>query len=141
MKKLYAIIISLVFVGSVFGIAPLAAVCTENCDPPPSPTCTCGQTNYYLDKTLVTVGETFTFSKNILCTYNESAAPGSLDQTIQFVSGSTEAGWSTVTFRAISPGTVTFTNVKCGEVVTVKILPKSTPMEKFMKILGLGQKD
>jgi len=50
MKKLYAIIISLVFVGSVFGIAPLAAVCTENCDPPPSPTCTCGQTNYYLDK-------------------------------------------------------------------------------------------
>jgi len=138
MKKLYAIIISLLFVGSIFGIAPLAAVCI---DCPPSPTCTCGQTNYHIDKTLVTVGETFTFSKNNLCTYNESAVPGSLDQTIQFVSGYTEGGWSTVTFRAISPGTVIFTNVKCGEVVTVKILPKSTPMKQFMKILGLGQKD
>lgn len=137
MKKLYAIIVSLLFLGSIFGIAPLAAVNPD----PPLPSCTCGQTNYHIDKTLVTVGETFTFSKNNLCTYNESATPGSLDQTIQFVSGSSQSGWSTATFRAISPGIVTFTNVKCGEVVTVKILPKPTPMQQFMKILGFGQKD
>jgi hypothetical protein len=140
MKKLYTIIISLLFLVSVFGIASLAAV-TECPGCPLPPSCTCGATNYQIDKTLVTVGETFTFSKNNLCTYNESAAPGSLEQTIQFVSGSTQSGWSTATFRAISPGVVTFTNVKCGEVVTVKILPKPTPMQQFMKILGLGQKD
>jgi hypothetical protein len=135
MKKLYAIVISLLFVVSVYGVASFAAVC-EDC-----PTCTCGQTNYHIDKTLVKVGETFTFSKNNLCTYNESATPGSLEQTIQFVSGSTEGGWSTVTFRAISPGIVTFTNVKCGEVVTVKIQPKALPMDKFMKFFGFGQQD
>lgn len=138
MKKLYAIIISLLFLVSTYGIGSLSAVCT---DCPPPPTCTCGQTNYYIDKTLVNVGETFTFSNNNLCTYNQSATPGPLDQTIQFVSGSTQSGWTTVTFRAISPGTVTFTNSKCGELVTVKILPKSTPMQQFMNILGFGKKD
>ncbi|NPV51326.1 MAG: hypothetical protein HPY60_09050 [Candidatus Methanofastidiosum sp.] len=137
MKKLYAIVISLLFVVSVCGIASLAATCTEGC----GPTCSCSATNYHIDKTLITVGETFTFSKNNLCTYNESATPGSVDQTIQFVSGYTEGGWSTATFRAISPGIVTFTNANCGGAVTVKILPKSTPMDKFMKILGFGQKD
>ncbi len=140
MKKLYAIIISLLFVGSVFGVVSLAATCTD-CDPPSPPSCSCGQTNYHIDKTLVTVGETFTFSKNNLCTYNQSATPGPLDQTIQFVSGFTEGGWSTVTFRAISPGTVTFSNANCGGVVTVKILPKPTPMQQFMRIIGFGHKD
>ncbi|NMC60584.1 MAG: hypothetical protein GYA51_14545 [Candidatus Methanofastidiosa archaeon] len=133
MNKKFALVVSLLFFIGIIGTVSVIATS--------GPTCPCEKTHYTIDKTLVTVGETFTFSKNNDCTYEESATPGTLDQTIQFVSGSDDGSWKTVTFRAISPGTVTFTNKECNEVITVKILPKSKPMESLMKILGLGKND
>ena len=43
-----------------------------------------------------------------------------------------------ITFRAVSPGTIVFKNNNCSnEETKVTILPKSLPMLKFMKMLGL----
>lgn len=112
MKRILAILVSLLFLGSVVGIASVTATC------------------YLPDVTTVRVGETFTVQYP--CDICEE---GYLEE-ISDIDGY-------VTYRALKPGKVTFCSSCTCEIycATVTILPKSLPMDKFMKIFGFGQKD
>jgi len=130
MKKIFAIIIGFLFFGSVFGIASITA----------GGSCDCDQVNFFLSQTTVQVGDTFTITKRGYCEYEEQPYPGTLEEMLQFVSGSDEGIWETVTFRALRPGTITFTSEDCSDVHIVAITSKEYPMQQFMKILGFGNK-
>jgi len=116
MKKIFAIIVFLLFIGTVFGVASVLGCCS-------TPTAS---------STTVTVGDTFTIygSYDYICP----------DSTyIQLI----ETGCGYEIYRAIKPGTITFS---CSEncttnYVAINILPKEYPMFSFMKILGLGKSD
>lgn len=144
MKKIFAILVSLLFVASVFGVAQTMA--QTNC-----PGCKCDTESYYkISRTSVHVGETFTLSIKQEC-YPIAGAlefktePGKFNETIQYDPATdlkTENGWTVATFRAIRPGTLTIINhcAQCNnDSIVVTITPKSTPMDKFMKMLGLGK--
>jgi len=130
MKKIYAILVGLLFLGSVFGIASITA----------GGGCECGHENFILSQTTVQVGDTFTVNKYHHCTYNEQPYPGTLAEMLQFVSVKTEGNWDIVTFRALRPGTITYTNSGCNDVHIVTITSKEYPMFSFMKLLGFGKK-
>ncbi len=49
--------------------------------------------------------------------------------------------WITWTFRAVAPGTLTSTNTKCGDTVTVTVLSKALPFKFFAKLFGFGMKE
>jgi hypothetical protein len=154
MKKIFAILTSLLFVVSVFGVAQTMA----------SPNC-CDSTNFEVSKTTVRVGETFTLTVNDYCLFCLEGVGFENPCDVQIV-------WSTliigppqypfpsgspievigvqdlgsdryiITMKAVSPGTLVFKNTHCcNEETTVKIFPRAFPMLKFMKILGFGQKD
>ncbi|KYC52868.1 MAG: hypothetical protein AMQ22_00563 [Candidatus Methanofastidiosum methylothiophilum] len=130
MKKIFAIIIGFLFFGSIFGIASITA--GGGCD--------CSQVNFLLSQTTVQVGDTFTITKRGYCLYDEQPYPGTLKEMLQFVSGSDEGIWETVTFRALRPGTITYTSEDCSDVHIVTIVPKEYPIFSFMNILGFGKR-
>lgn len=112
--------------------------------------CTCD--NFYkISRTSVHVGETFTLSIKSEC-YPTTAAlefktePGKFNETIDYdptTDLKIENGWTTVTFKAIRPGTLTITShcsACLGNSAKITITPKSTPMKKFMEMLGFGKK-
>ena len=144
MKKIFAIIISLLFVASVFGVALTMA--QINC-----PGCPCESETYYnISRTSVHVGETFTLSIKQECYPSQAALefktePGKFSETIDYdptTDMKIENGWVIATFRALRPGTLTIINhcAQCdNDSIVVTITPKSTPMDKFMKMLGLGK--
>lgn len=153
MKKLYVIIISLLCVGSAFGIAPLAAVCTENCDPPlPPPP---GTSTYTATPDTVQVGEFITVTNHITG-YWDAHTPIQ-DFTIYGTGGVVKISGPEPTsvpmivegnfvdvvwiYKATGAGTVAFGSDEEKLTNYVEILPKSTPMQQFMKILGFGQKN
>jgi hypothetical protein len=118
MKKIFAILVSLFFVSSVFGIASVTATCNT-----PS-----------INR--IEVGDTFTvYAPPEPCepNWNQYLA------LISVVGGN-------YTFKAIKPGKVTFC-CGCGccttgeNAVVVTIVPKEYPMASFMKILGFSNKD
>jgi len=156
MKKIFAILISLLFVGTTFGIASVTANGSPDC---------CDPDNFNISKTSVRVGETFVLKVQYGCFFCLEGAGFAHPCDVQIV-------WSTIingppdypypsespietvdvenlgegnyiiTFRAVSPGTLVFKNINCSnEETKVTILPKSLPMDKFMKIFGFGQKD
>ena len=142
MKKIFAILISLLFVASVFGVAQTMA--QVNCD------CPCDQEYYKISKTSVHVGETFTLSARIGCLpgLKYDAEPWKFSEMIQYDETkdlvlNTETGWATATFKALRPGTLTITNQcagECdGESIKITVTPKSLPMDWIMKKLGLGK--
>jgi len=150
MKKLYAIIISLLFVGSVFGTASLAAVSTD----PPLPPLP-GTSTYSATPEIVNVGEFITVTNHITG-YWEAHTPIQ-DFTIYGTGGVVKISGPEPTsvptigvgeskdvvwvYKAIGPGSVAFGSDDLIYTNYVEILPKSTPMQQFMKILGFGQKD
>lgn len=143
MRKLYAILVTLLFVTSVFGVASITA--QMSCVG-----CTCE--NYYLlSRTSVHVGETFTLSIKQECypvpqALEFKTEPGKFNETIQYdptTDLKIENGWVIATFKALRPGTLTITShcSQCmNDSVVVTINPKSTPMKKFMEMLGFGKK-
>ena len=113
MKKIFAILVSLLFLGSTVGIASVAATC------------------YHPDVTTVRVGETFTVKWP--CTICDK---GYLEEVGR--SGELNEYY---TYRALKPGKVNFCSDCAHECycATLTILPKVPPMQQFMKILGLGK--
>lgn len=131
MKKLFAILVSLLFVASVFGVAQ--AMAGGGCECPPGT----------ISQTSVQVGDTFTVTRKAGCTYDITSTPGTPVQTIVQVSSVTANGFETVTIKALRTGTVTFTNhdsVCSTDISRITITPKEYPFASFMKILGFGKK-
>jgi len=150
MKKIFAILTSLLFVVSIFGVAQTMA----------QTTCPCDTMEYYkISRDSVHVGETFTISLSydawLGCTDIEIEGESIVDlkKITEFpyrigsvdiigISGPDE-DWKTLTFRAVSPGTLAFTNYDthkpCKDNETITILPKSLPIDWIMKKLGLGK--
>ncbi len=111
MKKIFAILVSLLFLGSVVGIASVTATC------------------YLPDEITVRVGETFTVQ------YPCSICEEGYLEEISDIDGY-------VTYRALNPGKVTFCydcKSESSTCSTITILPRSLPMDKFMKIFGFGK--
>ena len=133
MRKIFVVLIGVILMGSIFGVAQMFAF--------PNGTCHCTQENFILSQASVQVGDTFTIHKYVSCTYNQVSYPGTLGEMLEFVSGSSddETHWETVTFRALRPGTITYTNPLCGDVHVVTIVPKEYPFASFMKLLGFGK--
>jgi len=117
MKKIFAVLVSLLFVVSVFGFASVMAT-------PP----TCELPSF----TSVQVGDTFT----LINPYEpcDGYYNGCVD--VKYL------GDGVYQFKALKPGKVTFTCTgSCNTgTATVIILPKEYPMASFMKILGFGKK-
>ncbi len=156
MKKIFAILISLLFVLGTFGFASAVSESDSStidcCDP----------TNFDIDKTSVKVGETFTVTVQYPCLFCLEGVSFEHPCDIQIV-------WSTlingppeypfppgspiervgvenlgdgkhiITLRAVSPGTIVFKNEDCSKTVT--ITSRAIPMDKFMKFFGLGNKN
>ncbi len=181
MKKIFSILISLLFVASIFGVAQTMAAS------PTSPYCV---TEYYkLSSDSVKVGETFTISLSTAnWPYDEVKIAGltipeitgkiiengGLPYKIGSVEmigidyygeggaliysglvlpycgygfpcwGELDPSWPDVktvtwTFKAVSPGALVLTNGDCGLTETIRVLPKSLPMDWILKRFGLGK--
>lgn len=158
MKKIFAILTSLLFVVSVFGVAQTMAQGTCNC-----------KTEYYkISRDSVHVGETFTISlsKEAWLHCKDIKIEGESIEDLKIITefpyrigpvdiigiSIPDEGWRTLTFRAVSPGTLAFTNYAesngdgngvtgylCEDNETITILPKSLPIDWIMKKLGLGK--
>ena len=165
MRKLYAILVTLLFVTSVFGVVQTMADCP--CDEP----------YYALSQTSVQVGDIFTASimkdcltdlvvgdvayTVLVAELEDKGLPlqignvelinikyfdvngkllySGFDTTLAAQHWS-EIVWIEHTFRAVNPGELIVTNTSCGDTVTVTLIPKEYPMFSFMKLLGFGKK-
>ncbi len=117
MKKIISILISLLFVASVFGVASARE---DICELP--------------SFTTIYVGDTFTL-------VNSYEPCGEEDDWMNYLEETNPEG-NVHHFKAIRPGKVTFNCGSCDEgTVTVTILKKSLPIDKFMKLFGFGKKD
>jgi len=127
MKKIFAILISLLFVASVFGVASILG---EACRPTD------------VSSSTVRVGETFTFS------FKSEGTPDITDinltgtGAVVLVSGPTKIGedhqWVT-TYRAISPGDVKLVVDNYCE-SHVQIISRDLPFKFFAKLFKFGKK-
>ena len=112
MKKIFAILIGFLLLGTVFGVASVMATICEL----PS-------------FSSVQVGDTFTLK-------NTFEPCGDWEKYIEAKS----LGGGIYQFKAIKTGKVTFNCGSCGgETATVTILPREYPMFSFLKILGFGK--
>jgi hypothetical protein len=147
MKKLFAILISLLFVGTTFGIASVMAVCN------------CGEDNIILP-TKVSPGQEFIIKAKNGCPYVAFTADfkpafGVL-YTVSPNPPYPEGDYIVFPSVALKPGTIYFCNGSCPigvgcmpsngpsscfECETLTISTSYYPMQQFMKILGFGQKD
>ena len=142
MRKLYAILVTLLFVTSVFGVASMMA----------DGGCPCDEQYYKISQTSVQVGDTFTLAINNDCLFDADiednfiweASPGKFREMIWYDPKDiiSENGWTTATFKALRPGTltVTYDHGGCKDSVTITITSKEYPMNFFMKIIGFGKK-
>jgi hypothetical protein len=140
MKKIIAILVSLLFLGSVVGITSLSADgLTVEC---------------YLDKNIVHRGEYVTYTMK-LCnpgggsdyvTFLSIGSPPFLELVSYDVELNTtyeikpgECLEAKAVYRATDFGEIN----ECGPCgcFSLKVLPKPLPMQQFMKILGFGQQD
>lgn len=121
MKKIFAILISLLFIVSVFGVASTMAF-------PPS-------TYIIPNKLYYNIGE------NVIVTsdgvYIPVVTPSGV---LSLVSDSWDGQKLVMTWKAEKAGTVKFYNDNTSVLIKVAI-DKPTPMQQFMKILGFGKKD
>jgi len=122
MKKIFAILISLLFVASVFGVGSILG---GECIP----------TN--VSSSTVRVGETFTFKAG-------TGTTPTLKGTgmVALVSGPIEVeGYTWITtYRAISPGNVEISvgGTYCDK--DVQIISRDLPFKFFAKLFGFGKK-
>ena len=123
MKKIFAILISLLFVASVFGVASImGTVCT--------PTSVSSST--------VRVGDQFTFSAGSSTTPTVTGTGA-----VVLVSGPTEGAGCQyyTTYRAITAGDITIDVEGSYCPSHVKILSKDLPFKFFAKLFGFGNKE
>lgn len=138
MRKLYAILVTLLFVTSVFGVASITA----------GSGCPCEEQYYNISQTSVQVGDTFTLAIKQECFVPDvdpdfDAEPWKFNEMIQFDKTKDikiENGWVIATFKALRPGTLTIKSICCNESTIVTITAKEYPMFSFMKLLGFGKK-
>lgn len=137
MKKIFAIVISLLFVVSVFGVAQTMA--REPCK------------SEIIGPTTVQVGDTFQvkvlFIEGDCCMTYSMGIKGSIEYVCSKpVCEGPEPipGGYLFTFKALKPGTYKFISSGCPEdekvYYTVTVIQKEYPMHQFMKILGFGKK-
>jgi len=133
MKKIFSILISLLFVASVFGIASVMA----------GDDCHCDGTDVIIPAQ-VKVGQEYLLKTRVGCggsvTVVGGGNPG--DYITQVGSAWREGDMDVSKWIALKVGTLNYcpscppTNCK-----TITITPKSYPMFSFMKLLGFGKKD
>ena len=166
MKKIFAVLVTLLFVASVFGVAQTMAGVSYYCD------------DYYrISRTSAHVGDTLTISLLLEATSDVNIGDKTINNIVTgivangglpyqigplelinveyfdenwnliqsgFIPNPTDPRikWITWTFRGAQPGTISFTSDEedCGDTVTITVTPKATPMSSFMKILGFGKK-
>lgn len=122
MKKVFAVLISLLFVASVFGVASILG---GACDPT------------YVSSSTVRVGETFTFEATI-----DTIPTVTGKGAVILVSGPTKVDaytWIT-TYRAISPGNVEINAGGNYCESSVQIISRDLPLKFFAKLFKFGQK-
>ena len=134
MKKIFAILVSLLFVVSTFGVASIMAN-----------GCQCNGTDFVFPSE-VAPGEIFTLKVRSTCSYNISVEGGGNwnDYIVQVGGVVTEGDMWVYQVKALKFGTVKFchTGGACSNSCeSLKITSREMPMQQFMKILGLGQKD
>ena len=135
MKKIFAILVSLLFVASVFGVASATARTCEY---------------EIIGPTSVQVGDTFQVKvmKNGCCSSGPTEVKGALE--LLCVTSECEKyedipGGILFTYKALKVGTYEklFT-IGCSEdewvYYGVTVTPKEYPMASFMKLLGFGKK-
>ena len=124
MKKIFAILIGLFFVGSVFGVASVMA-------PPPDNTTYINPNKLYYN-----VGENVIVTSN--GGYDALETPNGV---LSYVSSewNPTKGILTMTWKAEKTGIVEFYSDYTSILIKVGI-DKPTPMFSFMKILGFGKK-
>jgi len=126
MKKIIAILISLLFVGSTFGVASITA--------------TCNPSIFYAEKSVVFVGDTFTIyvSQSPRCLVVVDPDPGVLGDPPTFEVLPPVDGYVPAVFNPVAPGTVRF-HVACDSgycILEVRVLErKSLPMDQITNIL------
>jgi len=125
MKKIFAILIGLLFLVSTFAIASVMA------PPPPGLQATYISPN----KMYYSIGE------NVVVTsdgrYDALETPNGV---LSLVVIEWDDPKLTMTWKAEKPGTVKFYNENTSVLIKVGIA-RPTPMQQFMKILGFGKKD
>lgn len=125
MKKIFAILAGLLFLISTFAVASVMA-------PPPI-----GIPATYIspNKMYYSIGE------NVVVTsdgeYDALETPNGL---LSYVGSVWDDPKLTMTWKAEKSGTVEFYNENTSVIIKIGIA-RPTPMQQFMKILGLGKKD
>ncbi|HOC77483.1 MAG TPA: hypothetical protein PLO36_04875 [Methanofastidiosum sp.] len=143
MKKVFAVLISMIFILSTLGVAAANGGC--NCDRP----------NVIAPKT-VTVGQEFVLLYKVECgsrIFTDSGSPN-VSEYIQNISVYGESGYMAFKFKALKPGTIYFCDDQCSacdpsiyefrcytNCLTINIVKKSLPMDWIMKKFGLGKED
>jgi hypothetical protein len=136
MKKIFAILVSLLFLGSFFGIASIMAGDSN---------CHCDGTDIVIPSQ-VNVGQEFIIKMTTDCVVITTVAGDEtafFDYIVQVSEPWSEGDMSAAKFKALKSGTLVFCpRDECqNNCKTLVITPKGYPMLKFMKILGLGQTD
>jgi len=139
MKKIFAILLSLLFVASVFSVASVAAKPNGSCK------------YEIIGPTSVQVGDTFQVKvmRNSCCTSGPIEVKGALE--LLCVTSECEKyeeipGGILFTYKALKVGTYEkLFSIGCSPSETVyygvTVTPREYPMLSFMKLLGLGKKD
>ena len=147
MKKIFAILISLLFIASILGVASIMA--------PPS--CNCGEDNILLP-TKVSPGQEFIVKYKKECTLYLILTADSKNAMGVYINSAgapyPEGDYNVYPYVALKPGTIYFCNGECStccppgsspsscyECETLTIAPKEYPMQQFMKILGFGKEN
>ena len=144
MKKIFAILISLLFFGSVVGIASVMADCY------------CGEDNIILP-TKVSPGQEFIIKVKNGCPYVAYTADWQSAYGVYIEAVLTppysEGDYVVFTEKALKPGTIYYCNGSCPtgvgcipssgpsscfECETLTIAPRALPMDWIMKKFGLG---
>ena len=123
MKKIFVILMGLLFLGSVFSYAVLG----------------CCMTSITASPNKVKVGELITIQCQGGCDPGTLLIEGTGNASFVSYNGATNV----FVYRANKTGVILFYNSRCTEVKSnnVNIVPNSYPMFSFMKILGLGKTD
>ncbi|NMC77651.1 MAG: hypothetical protein GYA60_10230 [Candidatus Methanofastidiosa archaeon] len=120
MKKIFAILIGLLFLVSTFALA--SAFLSD-------------ASYIHTNKTNYAIGEKVIVKSD--AGYDALETPNGV---LEFNSSSWDGPVLTMVWKAKNAGTVKFYNSKTSVLIKVA-MDKPTPMQQFMKILGFGKKD
>jgi len=120
MKKIFAILIGLLLLGSLIGVASVTAIS---------------------DSTYITQNKiNYAIGENVIVTsnggYDVLETPKGV---LSYVSTKSEGSTLVMTWKAEKSGTVKFYNKNTSVLIKVAI-DTPTPMQQFMKIIGFGKK-